>query len=124
MIIKLIDRVLLLSHPSFHKKNFDLVIKILLNNGYPLSLIFSTIKKRFNKKFDLFIHANDFVIDEQWTTQEDINNKKFYPTFAVITQHRMDLLHEFDWDNVHILDKEQIVHKRLLSEMIYIKKQA
>jgi len=42
---------------------------------------------------------------------------------SVITQHRMDLFHEFDWDNVHILDKEQILHKRLLSEMTHIKKQ-
>ena len=23
---------------------------------------------------------------------------------SVITQHRMDVFHEFDWDNVHILD--------------------
>ncbi|KYN32565.1 hypothetical protein ALC56_13046 [Trachymyrmex septentrionalis] len=35
----------------------------------------------------------------------------------------MDLFYEFDWDNVHILDKEQILYKRLLSEMIHIKKQ-
>ena len=32
---------------------------------------------------------------------------------SVITQHRMDLFHEFDWDNVHILDKEQILYKRI-----------
>jgi len=25
---------------------------------------------------------------------------------SVITQYRMDLFHEFDWDNVNILDKE------------------
>jgi len=34
----------------------------------------------------------------------------------------MDLFHEFDWDNVHILNKKQILYKRLLSEMIQIKK--
>ena len=41
---------------------------------------------------------------------------------SVITQHRMDLGHNFNWDEVHILDKEQILHKTLLSEMIHIKK--
>jgi len=45
-IISLIDRVFTLSHPEFHKKNFDLIIKILIENGYPLDLIFWTIKKR------------------------------------------------------------------------------
>ncbi|KYN38921.1 hypothetical protein ALC56_06681 [Trachymyrmex septentrionalis] len=38
---------------------------------------------------------------------------------SVITQHRIDLGHDFNWDKVHILDKEQILHKRLLSEMIH-----
>ena len=42
---------------------------------------------------------------------------------SVITQHRIDLGHDFNWDKVHILDKEQILHKRLLSEMIHIKRQ-
>jgi len=42
---------------------------------------------------------------------------------SIITQHRMDLFRDFNWDNVHILDKEQILHKGLLSEMIHIKKQ-
>jgi len=77
-IIGLIDRVLLLSHPSFHKKNFDLVIKILLNNGYPLNLIFSTIKKRLYNKFDLFNRVDDFIIDKQLTTKEDGKNNKFF----------------------------------------------
>lgn len=35
-----IDRAFLLSHPSFHQENLHLVISILLNNGYPLRLIF------------------------------------------------------------------------------------
>ena len=49
-IIGLIDRVLLLSHPSFHKKNFDLVIKILLNNGLSSKFdIFNYQKKTLQK---------------------------------------------------------------------------
>jgi len=46
IILSLIGRVILLSHSEFHKENFDCVIKILLNNGYTLDLIFSTIRKR------------------------------------------------------------------------------
>jgi len=37
MIISLIDRVIMLSHPEFLKNNFDSIIKILLDNGYPRS---------------------------------------------------------------------------------------
>jgi len=45
-MFSLIDRVINLSHPLYHKNNFNTVIKILLDNGYPLSLIFSMIRKR------------------------------------------------------------------------------
>jgi len=43
-IIGLIDRVFSLSYFIYHQKNFEFIIKILLNNGYPLKLIFSKIK--------------------------------------------------------------------------------
>jgi len=46
----LVDRVLRLSHPNFHQKNFDYIIKILLDNGYPLHLIFWTIRRRLHTK--------------------------------------------------------------------------
>ena len=41
---------------------------------------------------------------------------------SVITDHRLND-HEFDWDNIEILDEEPILKKRLLSEMIFIKRQ-
>ena len=41
---------------------------------------------------------------------------------SVITDHRL-LNHEFDWDNVEILDEERILKKRLMSEMIFINRQ-
>ncbi|EZA55146.1 hypothetical protein X777_05276, partial [Ooceraea biroi] len=43
-------------------------------------------------------------------------------THSVITEHRLTLNHEFDWENVRILD-ERFLAKRLISEMIYIKLQ-
>ncbi|KYQ53936.1 hypothetical protein ALC60_07149 [Trachymyrmex zeteki] len=48
-IIGLIDRVLSLSHPMFHQENFEAIIKILINNGYSLKLIFTMIKKGYQK---------------------------------------------------------------------------
>jgi len=35
-----------LSHPEFHKDNFNFIINTLIDNGYPLNLIFSVIKRR------------------------------------------------------------------------------
>jgi len=42
---------------------------------------------------------------------------------SVITEHRLEFSHDFDWENVEILDEEVYFNKRLISEMIYIKKQ-
>jgi len=42
----LIDRVILFSNPKFHLHNFCFVIKILLENDYPLEFIFDNIKKQ------------------------------------------------------------------------------
>jgi len=42
---------------------------------------------------------------------------------SVITDHRSNFRHEFDWENVKILDEEMNYNKRLISEMIFIKKQ-
>jgi len=36
---------------------------------------------------------------------------------SVITQHKLQFEHEFDWDNVEILDFEKYLRKRLISEM-------
>jgi len=43
MIYGLIDRALLLSHPIFQPKNLEYVIKVLLDNAYPLDLFFEKI---------------------------------------------------------------------------------
>jgi len=53
--------------------------------------------------------------------RRDINKKT--PNHSVITNHRSELNHDFDWDNPVILDKEEKYYKRLISEMINIKSQ-
>ena len=48
--MNLIDGVFILSHLTFHYKNFN-IIWIFLNNGYSLKLIFSIVHNRLHKKF-------------------------------------------------------------------------
>lgn len=42
---------------------------------------------------------------------------------SVISKHKLDFSHDFDWDNVRILDGEPSYGKRLISEMVFIKRQ-
>jgi len=44
----LVDRVILLSNPKIHFDNFCLIIKILLENDYPLNSIFDNINRLKN----------------------------------------------------------------------------
>ncbi|KYN10217.1 hypothetical protein ALC57_17657 [Trachymyrmex cornetzi] len=41
----------------------------------------------------------------------------------VITEHRLQKEHDFDWDSVAILDEEPHYRKRLISKMIFIRRQ-
>ena len=77
-IIDLIDRVLFSSHPIYHQENFELVIKILLNNGYPLKLIFSEIKNRLSKKFKQWNDQGNTPTDKTTDNNEDKINHKFF----------------------------------------------
>jgi hypothetical protein len=45
-IMEMVDRAFLLSDPHFHKKNIELIIGVLLNNDYPVQLIFETVNAR------------------------------------------------------------------------------
>ena len=42
---------------------------------------------------------------------------------TVITEHIVNLKHNFDWSNVRVLDSEPNYSKRLISEMLHIKEQ-
>jgi len=39
------DRAFSSSHPRFQQKNFELIISIFLDNGYPLAYIFNVIRE-------------------------------------------------------------------------------
>ena len=51
----------------------------------------------------------------------DINISSKSP--SVISNHRIEENHNFKWDKVEILDIEPSYNKRLISEMVHIKKQ-
>jgi len=42
---------------------------------------------------------------------------------SIITEHRLGYQHDFDWENVKILDNERFLGKRLILEMLHIQLQ-
>lgn len=42
----MLDRAVLLSHPRHHAKNIELIVRVFLENDYPLDFIFNTINIR------------------------------------------------------------------------------
>jgi len=57
--------------------------------------------------------------------KEHINDiKKNSGSLSVISEHRLDNDHEINWREVKIVDTEPSYGKRILSEMIHIKKQS
>jgi len=70
LIYGLVDKTVLLSHPRYHQKNIIEIVKVLLNNGYPLPFIFHTINSRislYSKKewLTVFSNTNDNVVDQK-----------------------------------------------------------
>lgn len=52
--------------------------------------------------------------------KEHRSNKKYsVESLLVVSLHRLDD-HDFDWDNILILDKESSYRKKILSEMLHI----
>jgi len=206
-IIGLTDRAILPSHPNFQQKNLCLIINILLNNNYPLDLIFLTIYNRLKYLFVSRINNTQNTQDESENSKDSA--KKFFTipyvpsisesfkkiigdldvnlsfcslntlhrfikagkdtlttashgnivykiecnncdasyvgqtgrelrtridehrnhirrnaaNHSVITDHRLEFNHDFNWIDVKILNSEPNFNKRLISEMLFIKRQ-
>ena len=52
---------------------------------------------------------------------EHRNHEKNIIVQLVIIDHRLRHDHEFDWTNVKILNTEEYLNKRLISEILFIK---
>jgi len=50
--------------------------------------------------------------------------KKKNSMLSVVSNHRLDCNHEMNWSGVTILDKESSYVKRIVSEMVHIKRQS
>ncbi|XP_025262217.1 uncharacterized protein LOC112637212 [Camponotus floridanus] len=199
-IIGLVDRVSSLSHPTFHYKNLDLVVRILLDNGYPLSLVFQVMNQRLRFLINGRVHndhsasndsstfftvpylpgvteqfrdvTNNLNVKLAYTSLNKLNkfikvHKDYIPTNcktnvvykincsdcdasyvgqtsrmlktrisehrshinknlvtrSVITNHRLQGDHDFRWNDVQVLDETSFYNKRLISEMLFIKRQ-
>jgi len=211
IIFNLIDRAILLSHPKHHQKNIEICIDLLLDNGYPLDLIFDKIDTRIKKIFLNKVHSdmNNSILPNKKNDTDLETNKKFFvipymcgisetvaslfnksvytvgfkglnkldkivrvqkdytehshknnvvykinckncdasyvgqtkrqirtrikehynniktdkSKHSVITEHIINFNHNFDWDNIKIMDTESNYNKRLVSEMLHIKEQ-
>ena len=53
--------------------------------------------------------------------RQDINKKN--GQLSVVSNHRLELDHEFDWESAEVLDREASYNRRLISEMIHIRRQ-
>jgi len=73
IIFGMVDKIILLSHPRFHK-NLIGSVKILLNNGYLLPFIFNTIRSRItlhSKKEFLTIFNTDIDNNLELTSKKE-----------------------------------------------------
>jgi len=53
--------------------------------------------------------------------EHNFDIRKKNGSLSIISEHRLNQ-NDFEWDNVKIIDNEPSYRKRLISEMIYIKK--
>jgi len=76
-IFSLVDHAVLLSHPMFHMKNIKLCIQLLIDNDYPLNLIFNTISRRL-KSLSARDCSNDILVTphNDNTATDPVNDKQ------------------------------------------------
>ena len=83
---------MLLSNPSFYKKNLELVIEILLNN-YPLKMIFDHINKRIK---NLAVNRSNLTIVNNNTNiengDETIKNMIIFPYIRSFTNKIINVI--------------------------------
>ena len=68
--------MILLSHPTFHENNLELIVKLLLENGYPLDFIFMHIGTRANKLINIKLSSNPLK-DASTQDKEEVTKKFF-----------------------------------------------
>jgi len=99
-IYGLVDRAILLSHPNFQEKNLKYVIKVLMENAYPLELIFNRINirikeliKRGIKKLEPMSHIEDkkivvlpYIKNISETIKSSIDGDKYIVGYRILNK--------------------------------------
>jgi len=92
MIFGLVDRAFLLSHPSFHRKNLEITIELLIENGYPLNMIFEKIHNRLKtliykyRKHVPICDNNKKILTQDNKNENNKENNKKITVFPYIKQ--------------------------------------
>ncbi|KYM95323.1 hypothetical protein ALC62_14033 [Cyphomyrmex costatus] len=118
----------------YDSKTYDNCIKA-VHDVAPFDDITNTYKVPYNastlgtliKKVGFLLRSvciKNNNIDKQTMVEEHRNHiKRNTTTRSVITEHRLQHGHDFRWNEVEVLDEESNYRKRIVSEMINIKKQ-
>ncbi|XP_039312235.1 uncharacterized protein LOC120359297 [Solenopsis invicta] len=77
----MVDRALLLSHPQYHKKNLEFCVNTLINNGYPLELIFNKINIRIKKLINTKLNSG---VQNLIDVSDSIVERKKYLVFPYL----------------------------------------
>jgi len=95
VISELFDRIVLLSHPSFHTKNIKDAIIIRLQNGYSLQLIFATINNRIRKFISDGINVRDKNV-----SSDNTSTRKFFtiPYMKGIFESFINITKKYDFN--------------------------
>ncbi|XP_071574402.1 uncharacterized protein [Temnothorax nylanderi] len=72
-------------------------------------------------EFKLEVHIMNFNEEEYYNLRK--GDKVKVNGIMQSTDHRLNFDHEFDWENIQILDNERYLSRRLVSEMTHIKLQ-
>jgi len=93
----LVDRAVSLSHPMFYEKNLKLVINLLLNNGYPLKLIFDIINRRLKNIFVNKPQKSSMSLSDRNINDTDTKKNFFItPYIKPISNKISSLFHKSD----------------------------
>lgn len=123
VVMGLVDKVMLLSHPKFHKKNLIKIIEILLNNCYPLQFVFNIVRKRIkfliyndtthnisdhdNKKRHFFTVSYVKNISKKFFSLEKI--KRFKLSFTL--NNKLNKFIKSDKDLLGLMEQCDVVYK-------------
>ncbi|KYN11963.1 hypothetical protein ALC57_15856 [Trachymyrmex cornetzi] len=80
VIIGMVDRTVLLSHPKYHSKNIELIVNTFLDNNYPIEFIFRVIHSRVK----YLIHKG--ISKQNNSDIEDETEKKSWFTVPYLPQ--------------------------------------